>query len=51
MAKIGRPGLPSVRRRQVWEMRKAGASISAIAKAVGSLPGSIVSIYLPFGGI
>ena len=51
MAKIGRPGLPSDKRQEVWERWKAGDSISVIAKAVGSPPGSIFSILLPFGGI
>ena len=51
MAKIGRPGLPSDRRQQVWEMWKAGGSISEIAREVGSPPGSIFSILLPYGGI
>lgn len=50
MAKIGRPGLPSGRRQQVWEMWKTGASISEIGRAVGSPPGSIFSILLPYGG-
>jgi len=51
MAKIGRPGLPSAKRQQVWEMWKAGDSISVIAQVVGSPAGSIFSILLPFGGI
>lgn len=51
MAKIGRPGLPSDKRQQVWERWKAGDSISMIAQAVGSPAGSIFSILLPFGGI
>ena len=51
MAKIGRPGLPSDKRRQVWERWRAGASMSVIATAVGSQPGSIFSILLPFGGV
>jgi IS30 family transposase len=51
MAKIGRPGLPSDKRQQVWEMWKAGDSISVIAKTVGSTAGSIFSILLPLGGI
>ena len=51
MAKIGRPGLPSDKRQQVWEMWRAGDSISVIAKAVGSPTGSIFSILLPFGGV
>jgi transposase, IS30 family len=51
VAKIGRPGLPSERRQQVWERWRAGDSISAISREVGSPPGSIFSILLPFGGI
>ena len=51
MAKIGRPGLPSDRRQVVWDMWKGGNSISEIAREVGSPPGSIFSILLPFGGI
>lgn len=51
MVKIGRPGLPSGRRQEVWERWKAGGSISEISRAVGSPPGSIFSILLPFGGI
>ena len=50
MAKIGRPGLPSEKRQQVWEMWKAGSSLSEISRTVGSPPGSIFSILLPFGG-
>ncbi|MCA1695419.1 MAG: helix-turn-helix domain-containing protein [Actinobacteria bacterium] len=51
MAKIGRPGLPSEQRQRVWEMWRVGHSISDIAREVGSPPGSIFSILLPFGGI
>ena len=51
MANIGRPGLPSEKRQQVWEMWKAGDSMSVIAEAVGSPAGSIFSILLPCGGI
>jgi len=50
VARIGRPGLPSDRRQQVWEMWKVGASISEISRTVGSPPGSIFSILLLYGG-
>ena len=50
MAKIGRPGLPSEKRQLVWEMWRAGGSLSEIARTVGSPPGSIFSILLPYGG-
>jgi len=43
--------LPSDRRQEVWERWKAGDSISEISRVVGSPPGSIFSILLPFGGI
>ena len=51
MAKIGRPGLPSVKRQEVWDRWKVGESISEISRAVGSPPGSIFSILLQFGGV
>lgn len=51
MGKIGRPGLPSDNRQQVWEIWKVGDSMSVIAETVGSQAGSIFSILLPFGGI
>lgn len=51
MAKIGRPGLPSAKRQLVWEMWREGNSISEISRTVGSPPGSIFSILLPYGGI
>jgi len=51
MAKIGRPGLPSEKRQQVWDMWKAGRSIGEISRSVGSPPESIFSILLPYGGI
>lgn len=42
--------MASDRRQQVWDMWKAGGSISEISRVVGSPPGSIFSILLPFGG-
>lgn len=51
MAKMGRPGLPPERRQEVWERWRSGDSISEISRAVGSPPGSIFSILLPYGGI
>jgi len=48
MAKNGRPGLPSEKRQQVWELWGRGASISVIAQTLGSPPGSIFSMLRPF---
>lgn len=50
MAKIGRPGLPSEKRQRVWEIWRTGNSLSEISRTVGSPPGSIYSILLPYGG-
>ena len=50
MAKIGRPGLPSDKRQEVWDRWRVGDSISVISRAVVSPPGSIFSILLPYGG-
>lgn len=38
MAKIGRPGLPSDWREQVWELWKTGASISESAPGIYGAP-------------
>ena len=51
VANSGCLGLPSEKRQRVWEMWRAGQSISKIASWVGSPAGSIFSILLPFGGI
>ncbi|MDV3356325.1 IS30 family transposase [Dietzia sp. IN118] len=51
MAKIGRPGLPPEERQRVWDMWKAGSSISEISRSVDSPPGSVFSILRPKGGI
>ena len=53
MAKIGRPGLPSDKRQQVWDRWKAGDSISEISRAVGSPPGveSVELVYVDTGGV
>ena len=50
MAKIGRPGLPSDKRQQVWELRKQCKSISEMARATGS-PAGIVQDILTANGI
>lgn len=51
MVKIGWPGLPPGERQRVWDMWKAGSSISEISRSVGSPPGSVFSILRPKGGI
>jgi len=51
MAKIGRPGLPEIERRRVWELWKKGQSFSTISATVGVAPGSVFSILRPRGGI
>ncbi len=44
MAKIGRPGLSPKQRNLVWDLWKAGSSISAIAREVDAPTGSIFTI-------
>lgn len=51
MVKVGRPGLPEVERRRVWDLWKTGQSFTEISATVGAAPGSIFSILRPRGGI
>ena len=50
MAKMGRPGMPDERRREVWDRWAKGESISDIARAVDRAPGSIFTILRDRGG-
>ena len=51
MARLGRPGLPAVRKKELWERWKAGESISDIARALKKPPGSIHGVLKATGGI
>ena len=50
MARMGRPGMPDERRREVWDRWAKGDSISEIARAVDRAPGSIFPILRDSGG-
>lgn len=50
MAKLGRPGMPDERRRELWDRWARGESISDISRAVGRPPGSIFTILRLHGG-
>jgi hypothetical protein len=41
VANLGRPGLPAVRKMELWERRNAGELIGHIARALKKPPGSI----------
>ncbi len=51
MARLGRPGLPEARKKELWDRWKAGESISDIARALKKPPGSIHGILKANGGI
>jgi hypothetical protein len=50
VARLGRPGLPAVRKKELWERWKAGESISDIARALKKPPGSIHGMLLKATG-
>ena len=51
MGRLGRPGLPEARKKELWERWKAGESISDIARALNKPPGSIHGVLKATGGI
>jgi IS30 family transposase len=51
VANLGRPGLPAVRKKELWERWKVGESISDIARALKKPPGSIHGVLKATGGI
>ena len=51
MARLGRPGLSDERKNELWERWHAGASISAISRAMGKPAGSVYTILRTRGGV
>lgn len=51
MAKMGRPGMPDERKRELWDRWQAGESISQISAALAKPPGSVFTILRHYGGI
>jgi DNA-binding CsgD family transcriptional regulator len=51
VARLGRPGLSAVRKKELWDRWKAGESISDIARALKKPPGSIHGVLKATGGI
>jgi IS30 family transposase len=51
MAQMGRPGLSSQEKRELWARWKAGQSLSDIGRSLGKHAGSIFGVLLPKGGI
>ena len=51
MARLGRPGLSDMQRRELWDRWKAGDSISDIGRALFKHPGSVHGVLALGGGI
>lgn len=51
MAQLGRPGLSPDLKQEVWRRWRSGESLSDIARAVNSQPGSIFGVLRLHGGI
>lgn len=51
MARLGRPGLSDMQRRELWERWRAGDSISDIGRALFKHPGSVHGVLALDGGI
>lgn len=51
MARLGRPGLSDLQRRELWDRWKAGDSISDIGRALFKHPGSVHGVLALGGGI
>lgn len=51
MAQMGRPGLSSSQKRELWQWWKHGESLSDIARALSKQPGSIHGVVASNGGI
>ena len=51
MAQLGRPGLTSAQRKELWRRWKEGESLSEIGRALGKHAGSIHGVVRADGGI
>lgn len=51
MARMGRPGLPDERKRELWDRWRAGESISQISVALAKPPGPVFTILRHYGGL
>ena len=51
MAQMGRPGLSSQQKQELWARWKAGQSLSDIGRSLGKHAGSIFGVLLSKGGI
>ena len=51
MARIGRPGLSDVQKRELWQRWKAGESLSEIGRALGKHAASIHGVIALRGGV
>jgi hypothetical protein len=51
MAQLGRPGLSSAEKAELWQRWKAGQSLSDIGRVLGKHAGSIHTVLSAHGGI
>ena len=51
MAQMGRPGLSSQQKEELWERWKAGQSLSDIGRTLGKHAASVFGVLLSKGGI
>src|SRR5438552_18680189 len=51
MAQMGRPGLSSQQKEELWERWKTGQSLSDIGRALGKHAASVFGVLLSKGGI
>jgi transposase InsO family protein len=51
MARMGRPGLSSAQKAELWQRWKSGQSLSDIGRALGKHAGSVHGVLSANGGI
>lgn len=51
MARMGRPGLSSAQKAELWQRWKSGQSLSDIGRALGKHAGSVYGVLSANGGI
>lgn len=50
MARLGRPGLSDIQKKEVWERWRGGESLSDIGRAIGKHPASVFGVLKLYGG-
>jgi len=50
MARVGRPGMSDVQKRELWQRWRKGESLSDIGRALGKFPASVFGVLRLYGG-